>query len=379
MNVEQYHWNKVDGWIKINGDLANKKADLVFLFGSRNLLNQSNLIEEIKNKYLGSIIIGCSTAGEILDDKVFDNTIVATIVAFDKTAVICNSIDIDTADNSYTAGEELIKKFKPEGLKHVFVISDGLNVNGSQLVLGMRNVLPGGVSITGGLAADGSSFVETLVINNGLPINKVVSAIGFYGEYINVNYGSFGGWDSFGIERKVTSSKNNILFELDGQPALNLYKSYLGEHAKSLPSSGLLYPLSVRLGKDQTPIVRTILSVNESDQSLTFAGDIPQGATVRLMKANVDRLINGAIKAAQICKATQSSQPQLALLISCVGRKLVLKQIVEEEVEAVKGILGDNTTITGFYSYGEICPFESFLPCELHNQTMTITTFNELI
>lgn len=174
-----------------------------------------------------------------------------------------------------------------------------------------------------------------------------------------------GGWDSFGIERLVSKSDNNVLFELDGKPALSLYKSFLGSEADNLPASGLLFPLSMRTEANKTPLVRTILAVNEEDQSLTFAGDIPEGSYVRLMKANMDRLIDGAQEAAQSIK---QENPEFALCISCVGRKLVLKQIVEEEVEVCLDELGSNCTISGFYSYGEIAPFKDGAECELHNQ-----------
>jgi hypothetical protein len=181
----------------------------------------------------------------------------------------------------------------------------------------------------------------------------------------------------FGPERIITRSKDNVLFELDGKPALQLYKTYLGEHAQGLPATGLLFPLSIRTENNDS-VVRTILAVDEKEQSMTFAGNVPEGAYGKLMKANFDRLIAGAAEAARASYVTLGSRsPDLAILISCVGRKLILKQRVEEEVEGVRDILGDNTVLTGFYSYGEISPFTPGAKCELHNQTMTITTISE--
>jgi hypothetical protein len=120
------------------------------------------------------------------------------------------------------------------------------------------------------------------------------------------------------------------------------------------------------------------MAIDEENQSMTFAGDMPEGGYARLMKANFDRLIDGAGDAAHATSETLgASKPELALLISCVGRKLVLKQRVEEEVEGVRDVLGEDTVLAGFYSYGEICPHGAFTQCELHNQTMTITTFSE--
>jgi hypothetical protein len=208
--------------------------------------------------------------------------------------------------------------------------------------------------------------------------DNMIAALGFYGNRLRVGFGSLGGWDPFGPERLITRSQGNVLYELDRRSALDLYKLYLGEHAKGLPATGLLFPLSLRMKTGETGVVRTILSVDEEEQSMTFAGDVPEGAYARLMKANFDRLIDGAIGAAQASyQALGSTSPHLAVLISCIGRKLVLRQRIEEEVEGVRDVLGDRTILTGFYSYGEICPFSTGAKCELHNQTMTITTFLE--
>ena len=261
---------------------------------------------------------------------------------------------------------------------HVLVISDGLKVNGTELVRGLVKHLPPGVAVTGGLAGDGARFEQTLVCLDGLPEAETIAVIGFYSSRLHVGYGSLGGWDPFGPERLITRAKGNVLYALDGQSALALYKQYLGEHAADLPASGLLFPLSLRTKDRKSVVVRTILAVSEAEQSLTFAGDVPEGAYARLMKANFERLIDGAIGAAQTSyEAIGAHSPDLAILISCVGRKLLLKQRTEDEVEGVRDILGEHTTMTGFYSYGEICPAAPLGNCELHNQTMTITTFAE--
>jgi hypothetical protein len=237
--------------------------------------------------------------------------------------------------------------------------------------------LPEGVTLTGGLAGDGARFAETLVFKSNVPQQRAIAAVGLYGSRVKVGFGSLGGWNPFGPQRLVTRSKGNVLFELDGRPALGLYKQYLGKHAQGLPATGLLFPLSVWAKPGDTPLVRTILAVDEEQQSMTYAGDAPKNAYVRLAKANVDRLVDGAIGAARNSCPAGSVAPELALLISCVGRKLVFKQRVEEEVEGVSSILGDQAVLTGFYSYGEIAPFSLGERSELHNQTMTVTTFAE--
>lgn len=352
--------------------------DLIFIFGSRELLEKSNIPDELHEQYKNAFFSGCSTAGEIAGESVSDNTIIVTGISFKNTPLVSAKVALAEVDyNSMDAGKMLVAQLPSKGLRHVFVVSDGIRVNGTDLVKGMIEGLAPDVTLTGGLAGDGSKFIKTVILEpDGQVVSESVAAIGFYGESISIGFGSRGGWDSFGLDRLVTKADGNILYEIDNQPALDLYKSFLGDKAKDLPASALLFPLSMRDSEDRAPVVRTILGISEENKSLTFAGDIPQGSFVRLMKANNDRLITGAEEAAFVALEGMESMPEFVLLVSCVGRKLVLKQIVEEEVESVSDVLG-NPAIAGFYSYGELAPFNKNASCELHNQTMTITTFTE--
>jgi hypothetical protein len=358
-------------------NLILDQAHLVLGFGSRDLISNPNSFDAIKNKFPNAEILLCSSSGEIFDNEVIDNTISITAISFSKTKIKTSEVDINDFSTSFEAGSSLINTFPQEDLKLVFVLSDGGKVNGSELVKGMNHTKKESVLITGGLAGDGAKFEKTYVGLNKVPeIGKII-AVGLYGDQLEVSHGSLGGWESFGLERTVTKATENLLFEFDGKNALDLYKTYLGKYADELPGSALLFPLSIKLNESEDPIVRTILSIDEKNQSMTFAGDIPVGSKVRFMKANFDRLIDAASDAASTCLKMNNANPKLAILISCVGRKLILANRTEEEIEAVSEIFGDKTLLTGFYSYGEISPLKPMANCELHNQTMTITCLNE--
>lgn len=359
-------------------EVGEDKVDLVLVFGATVLIKSNKLYDRLRDAFPQAQILGCSTSGEILNTQVSDDTLSISKITFEKTKVEGFKIDIENADDSYKAGIYLGEKLNKPQLKHCFLLSKGLNVNGSDLVKGITKALPGNVNVTGGLAGDADKFEESYVMFNSAAKNTTIAALGFYGEDLQVGIGSLGGWDPFGPERLVTKSKGNVCYEFDFQPSLDLYKKYLGSHASGLPASGLLFPISLRFTDGSKGLVRTILSVNENEKSMTFAGDVPDGTYARLMKANFDRLIDGATEAARKSYEQIGNQiPDFAILISCVGRKLILKQRVEEEVEAVSEIFQHKTPLTGFYSYGEIAPFNSDGKCELHNQTMTITTFKE--
>jgi len=378
MKIEQKRWTATKGWDpELPGELGGS-AQLVLLFGSTQVLKEQQQLDEIKHAYPKAHLLGCSTAGEICGTQVTDDSLVATAVHFEFTELKGACVNLGDVGDSFQAGRHLAGLLAKEDLVHVLVISDGIAVNGSDLVKGLTGSLPEAVTVTGGLSGDGERFKETLVVWNGPPVRGAVAALGLYGDRLKVGYGSLGGWDPFGPERLITRSKANVLYELDGKSALALYKKYLGEHAMGLPATGLLFPLSIRSKESETGLVRTILSINEQEKSMTFAGDVPEGSYARLMKANFDRLIDGAVGAAKVSfEAMGSESPDLAVLISCVGRKMVLRQRIEEEVEGVREVVGDRTVLAGFYSYGEISPFIPGVRCSLHNQTMTITTFSE--
>lgn len=378
MRIHQKIWTAEKGWTPELSGKSDETVQLVLFFSSPQILRKNILCEEIKQAYPNAHFCGCSTAGEIAGTQVTDNAFVLTAISFESTRIQGAQIGLSPTIDSHRAGQLLAQSFETNGLRHVMVFSDGIYVNGSDLVRGLTEILPAEVSITGGLAGDGDGFQETLVCWDGQPQNKMVVAFGLYGDKLKIGYSSQGGWDPFGPERVITKSKGNMLYELDGKSALELYKLYLGEQAAGLPATGLLFPLSLRTKDSQASVVRTILSVNEEDQSMTFAGDVPEGSYARLMKANFDRLIDGAIGAAtKSYEAIGSFSPEFAILISCVGRKMILKQRTEEEIEGVRDVLGEKTVMTGFYSYGELSPFNQDGICALHNQTMTITVLSE--
>jgi hypothetical protein len=376
MHVTQYQWSPGE---TLPAPSADESVHLVLLFGSRVALQHSDAIPSIRERFPAATLLGCSTAGEILDSRIYDDSVSVTAVRFDDTRIGAACVAVESPSDSRSAGARLARSFPAEDLVHLFVLSDGLHVNGSELVKGLIENLSPNVTLSGGLSGDGTAFGETMVVFGDTISSRRIAAVGFYGDRLEVGCASLGGWDSFGPERLVTKSEGNILYELDGFSALDLYKRYLGDHASSLPGSGLLFPLSIRNPEDDdSSVVRTILAVDEGAQSLTFAGDVPVGWYGRLMKANFDRLIDGAVGAARSSLVKVKEQhPDLAILISCVGRRMVLRQRTEEELEGVRDVVGPGAFLTGFYSYGEISPFTPDAKCALHNQTMTITSFRE--
>jgi len=377
MHVRQYHFHDGHWFPSLPG---SDKSQLILAFGGSQYALDQKLRQALQVAFPFAEIIGCTTSGEILSTEVYDESLVVTAIHFEDTAIETVSVNVANFQRSFDAGIALAETLPKNNLKYVLVISDGQQVNGTELVDGLNQNLPAGTLITGGMAGDGERFEKTYVWHNDSCHAGDILVCGFYGDAIRIGHGTLGGWSAFGPNRLVTKSSGNILYELDNQPALELYKKYLGEFSEQLPSSALRFPLSLQLSGEDEAVVRTILNINEADQSMIFAGDMPQGATAKLMKANFDTLIEGANTAAiGALKSLREPGASLALLISCVGRRLVLNQRVYEELEAVEDVVTADCPMCGFYSYGEISPLQNGTQCRLHNQTMTITTLSEVL
>lgn len=380
MIVETRHWTRHTDWLTLRAGGDPNDVQLVLAFGALDAIGDDTLRGQVRARYPNARIAGCSTAGEIVGTSVCDDSLALVALTFAHTTVRLVHRHLRPGDDSGVVGQALAEALSADDLAHVLVLSDGLRVNGSALTKGVQRHVPPTVLVTGGLAGDAGRFQRTMVWMDDTVMDDAVIAIGLYGDALQIGYGSLGGWDAFGPDRVITRSEGNVLYELDGASALQLYREYLGVHAADLPGSGLLFPLNLRATQDSRPVVRTILGIDEQQGSLIFAGDVPQGHHAQLMKANFDRLVDGAQGAASSAREIAGGdEPALALLISCVGRKLVLRQRVEEEVESVREVLGERPAMIGFYSYGEIAPVAGSRLCELHNQTMTITTFDERV
>ncbi|MDF1499220.1 MAG: FIST N-terminal domain-containing protein [Anaerolineales bacterium] len=378
MQLETFFFTQKTAWSVPALPELDSERTLLLVFAAPEYRDQQKPFEMLRDRYPSSHILGCSSAGEILDSSVADGSVVVAALKFERTDLKAASAPVGTNQDSYQAGVKLAEQLISDDLKGVFLLSPGTDVNGSELVKGLHSLLPSSIPVTGGLAGDGGWFEQTWTFLNGDLNEDKVTAIGFYGNHIQIRFGTGGGWNIFGPERRVTHSAGNVLYALDDEPALALYKRYLGERADGLPTTALLFPLSIRNGAaGGGEVVRTVLAVDEQQQSMTFTGDIPDGAMARLMKANVDRLVDGAMLAAAKARPDPAcGKEMLSIAISCVGRRFVMNGRTDEELEITLETMPPGTRQIGFYSYGEIAPADDS-PADLHNQTMMVTTISE--
>jgi hypothetical protein len=375
MKTEQIQWTVNQDWDTSKIQLTN--AQLVLVFAGIDIIPNCNHYQTLHTAYPNADIVLISTSGEIHGNEMFENSASATAIHFEKTPIRISTKENIAGHNAQKIGREITQDLLADNLQHILLFSEGGHMNGDHLISGISEDLPKHIAVTGGLAGDSARFAKTKVGFNDTISENMVVAIGFYGDAIDVGYGSNDGWDLFGPLRLVTKSEENVLIDLDDTNALELYKKYLGDRANELPGAALLFPICI-LKPDGTKLVRTILSINEENQTMVFAGNVPVGSKVQFMMANFDRVIDSASIAATKSRISETEYPDLTLMVSCVGRKLVMQNRTEEEIEAVADTYNEESTFCGFYSNGEICPTTDGVN-SLHNQTMTITTFKERV
>ena len=383
MQVTRVEYHTATGWAHALPAELDSPRTLVLAFGAWSLRDKDAPFAELRRAFPHSVLAGCSTAGEIAGAHVHDASVSVAITAFERTTLrAAHTASAGIADSA-GAGQRLAEALRADEqgqkLAAVFILSHGVNVNGTELVHGLAAHLPHSVHITGGLAGDDAKFENTWVLAHGAPVSGVVSAVGLYGDALEVGVGVNGGWQDFGPERLITRAEGAVLYELDGRPALDLYKEFLGDFAAELPGSGLLFPLSVtRRGTTAPPVVRTLLGIDESARALIFAGDIPQGSVARLMRTTNEQLVQAASAAVDPASgALGGTGPALVVSVSCVGRRLLLGERTDEETEAVLEGVPEGSAHVGFYSNGEIASAVLGAPSELHNQTITVTAYRE--
>ena len=381
MRVRQLRWSEPSGWPAPGADSVG--ADLVLYFGMRAQLACGARHRELAALFPRAHLLGCSTGGQFCGAEVSDEEIFAVAIRFDATPTRLVAHEVCDIEQSLAAGAAVGRALIADDLAGIFVLADGLRVNGARLVAGISSIIGPDIPLTGGLAGDGADFAETLVGAGSAPRPGMVGAVGFYGDAIRIGHGSAGGWDPFGPRRRVTCSQDNVLLTLDGQPALDLYERYLGEDdAKGLPGTALLFPLVIQdPERPEHEVVRTIVGIDRDRRALIFAGDVPVGWMARLMRGNFDHLAAGAAEAARQASYGFAGAPagdEISVMVSCIGRRLLMGQRVTEELEAAQRQMRPATQI-GFFSYGEISPHAASGCCELHNQTMTVTALSEAV
>ncbi|WP_432510477.1 FIST signal transduction protein [Kineococcus sp. SYSU DK001] len=381
-------WTAADGWAGELPDLDGPATLVLVLLAPETDLSLVPLAE-VSAAYPTSLVTGCSTAGVADGATLLDDGLLLLVCAFERTRLLLRSAP-QTAARSHAVGRALAGGLHADAaaagtdLRAVLVICDGMDVVGNAFAEGV-SLGAAGATVFGGMSAlmpgPGGTIRAPWTVLDGALHQGVAVAVGLCGDHVTLTCGTGGGWDELGPPRTATRSSGAELFEIDGQPALDLYRRYLGVEAEGLPGSGLRFPLLLRRrGEQRSALVRSVRSFDEETRAIGLTGDVPEGSVVQLLHQNSEAMVDAAQDAARAATAgagpAHGADGALALVVSCLGRRLALGARVEDELESVTAELGAGTAVAGFYGYGELAP-TSARSCDLHNQTVTVGVISE--
>jgi hypothetical protein len=361
------------------GEALNKRLgqapDACWLF-SAPLQGLGDLIRGICESAGTDRLIGCTTSGEISSEGQSINSAVLG-------GIVSGSIEFEFVrvqglrKDSEAAGRKLVASLSTTP-RYLQIFSDGLTGNGCALLKGITDSFGINVPVAGGAAGDNGDFRKTLQFDRGRIYSDAVCGIAFYGDF-QLGTAVRSGWMPIGLSKQVTKAHGKVVYELNGEPALNVFERFLGQHAEKLPAIGVEYPLGFMkpasgVQQDHQYILRATMSVDRKERSITFAGEIPEGAMVNLTCGDKDSVLAATdIAAREARSAIGDATPEIIFCYSCMARRIVLGSRIGEEIDRIRMQFGPQVPILGFYSYGEYCPIGAAACNNLHNETITLS------
>lgn len=370
-------YDQASGWSEPFPDM-DSESTLVVVFAAHEYCDSPKPLSEIRNAFPKAKIIGCSTPAVIRDGKLLEGAIAVGIIRFEHTQIRIASTPVNTFEASQSAGKYLGEQLTDDNLKGVLIFSDGVTTEATDLIRGLQELLPSGVTIAGGLAS-GPTLDNTWLLCDGELKRFHACAVGFIGNTVELTRATGGGWRLIGAQCKATRTSGRTLFELDGEPANDVYHRQVGDEIGfGLRESATRYPLTVRLPGLEMQIVRDVNSLDEDSGAIELAGDIPEGVMVQVMTTTEDDILDGVDEAIERMRS-KTILPQnnaLVICVSCAGRRTVLLDKTSEEAAIAHDGLGHGIHQIGMYAFGEISTTSSGPP-QVHNETITMGLIRE--
>lgn len=382
---------------RINSFLAGKDAasiardkmgrgrpDLTIIFASV-IFNQEEMLKGVLSVVGDSPLVGCSGAGEITTEGPEKKSLVVLVLASDSLRATIGLGEAISRDARKAGQQAAREASKAGGERHIFMMMpDGLKGNGADIVRGVQEILGTSFPIVGGSAGDDFLFQQTYQYYNDQVLSDAVTGV-LFGGPITCAFGARHGWRTLGKHRLVTRAKANVIYEIDDEPAVQIYEEYFGKGVEELSQEPLarmaiLYPLGMSVPGEEEYLLRNALRV-ERDGSLVCVAEVPEGSEVRLMMGSRKNCIEAARAAAQqALDSLGEAKVELAIVFSSISRYKLLGRRDSFEIDAIREVLGGDVPLVGFYTYGEQAPLRAEMnvgQSYFHNETIVILAIGE--
>ncbi|MDO8593253.1 MAG: FIST N-terminal domain-containing protein [bacterium] len=361
------------------------QPELIIVFASVKY-DQEKLLSGIRRISGATPLIGCSDAGEIVTEGSKEKGVAVMAIESDKIDFItANGGEINGQPRQ--AGEKLAQELKNKGknkLSCVMMLSDVLTGNGADIVRGAQEKLGDEILLFGGAAGDDFAFKKTFSYLNDQVLTSSLVGVGLMGKF-SIGIGVRHGWEPIGLPLKVTKSAGAVVQELNNKPAIRVYEDYFGKQAEEmkkepLAKMAITYPLGMKIKASDEFLIRDPITV-DSQGAITCAAEVPVGAEVNLMIGSKEEAVAAAKKAATIAKEQlKGAAPAAILMFNCIARCKLFGRYADDEIKAIKSVLGEKVPLIGFYTYGEIAPFGisgEYRKAYFHNETAVVIAIGE--
>ena len=338
-------------------EISEYDSILIQVFSGEEKEKFQELLSSLKKMFPRATVIASSTDGEIHNDKVLLKSTIVSISLFDATEV---KIAYSDESESFLMGERLAKKLVTPRTKLLIAFADGILCNGEEFLNGVFSVAAD-VKVAGGLSGDNAKFENCYIGCDDSFYERGAVAVALDSDILQVESFYDFGWTKIGVAHTITHSDKNRVYTIDGMPAVDFYKKYLGENiAASLPVTGVEFPLIIQ--KNSIDIARAVLHKYD-DGSLSFAGNVMEGIQVYLGVGDKNKIM-------QYHLGHKTLAVESFYIYSCMARRRFLNKLIEEELKPFAHL----APVSGFFTYGE---FYTDAKPELLNQTLTAVSLSE--
>jgi len=357
--------NLLEEWIQENEFNLKKECLVQFFCGIPDFKTMSKISKKLLKELPLAHIIGTTTDGEIIGERVTSNEVIISVTVFEKSTI--RSVGVEHISNSFDMGCDIAKELDGENIKVMILFTTGLAINGEVFLKGLKSVAKGEYIVAGAMAGDNAQFIQTFVSHQDKVMKEGVVGVVLQGDELYAKNKYQLGWQAVGLPMIVTKSHNNKVYELDNMPIIDVYEKYFGKAiAKKLPKIGIEIPLMI--DKAGTLVARACINKFE-DGALLFAGNLKEGEIVRFGIGSVERILKESTNLYNEIQTTLT--PQSLFVYSCMARKRLLNTEISLELNRFSEIC----SVSGFFGNGEF--FSNKEQAYLMNETMTILALSE--
>ena len=360
---------------QVNTQLSGMSPSAGLLFAAIDF-DHGQILQKIDEAFPGLELIGGTTEGEMSSELGFEQDSLTLIVFCSETVTISAGIGRNVAEDAIIAASSAVQQAQAQHtdtLQFCLTFPESLTICNEIILDSLEHALGEKVPVFGGLTAGKHpsqqtfQFFKTEVCSNSVPILLFSGPIQF-------SHGVANGWHPIGKAGQVTKATNNVVYEINNQPALSFYHHYLG----TLPPTSE-YPLALLDAQSNRHYMRAPSGIyDETIGSITFFGSVPKGSVVQITEASHDDILAASSQSVQqALDSYPGKSPDVALFFSCVGRRQLLGSRTKEEHAIAQHHLGKSIPSCGFYTNGEISPLQDNNTSHIHNETFVTLLIGE--